>query len=133
MMLYVVFDTNVIVSAMLSHNPQSPTVKVVESISLGKVIPLYNEEILAEYDNVLHRTKFNLKDTDVSNMIGAIIKLGEKVGRIESGKRFPDPADVAFYEAALSKEGSFLVTGNTRHFPQSPIVVTPSELLAIID
>lgn len=92
-MLYVVFDTNVIVSAMLSHNPQSPTVKVVESI----------------------------------------IKLGVQVDRIDSGERFPDPADAVFYEAALSKEGSFLVTGNTRHFPQSPIVVTPSELLAIID
>lgn len=131
-MLYVVFDTNVIVSAMLSHNPQSSTVKVVESIALGKITPLYNEEILAEYDDVLHRTKFNLDEADVSNMIGAVIKLGVRVDRIESGDRFPDPADAAFFEAALSKDGSFLVTGNIRHYPQNPIVVTPSELLAII-
>ena len=105
---------------------------MVESISLGKVIPLFNEEILAEYDEVLHRTKFNLDEADVSNMIGAIIKLGVQVDRIKSGERFPDHADAVFYEVALSKEGSFLVTGNTRHFPQSPIVVTPSVLLAII-
>lgn len=39
-MLYVVFDTNVIVSAMLSHNPLAPTIKVVEAISLGKIVPL---------------------------------------------------------------------------------------------
>lgn len=131
-MLYVVFDTNVIVSAMLSHNPQSSTVKVVESIALGKITPLYNEEILAEYDDVLHRTKFNLDEADVSNMIGAVIKLGVRVDRIESGERFPDPADAVFFEAALSKDGSFLVTGNTRHYPRNPIVLTPSELLAII-
>ena len=60
MSLFVVFDTNVIVSAMLSNNPNAPTVKVVEAISQEKVIPLYNEEILVEYRKVLHRTKFNL-------------------------------------------------------------------------
>lgn len=131
-MLYVVFDTNVIVSAMLSHNPQSPTVKVVEAISLGKVIPLYNEEILAEYENVLHRTKLNLDDTDVSNMIGGIIKLGVRVNKTKSDVTFPDFTDAVFYELALSREGSFVVTGNTKHFPKIPIVVTPSELLEMI-
>ena len=33
MRLFVVFDTNVIVSAMLSSNPNASTVKVVEAIS----------------------------------------------------------------------------------------------------
>lgn len=37
-----------------------------------------------------------------------------------------------FYEIALSKEGSFLVTGNQKHFPISPIVVTPAEMLQIL-
>lgn len=45
---------------------------------------------------------------------------------------FPDPKDIVFYEVALSKEGSFLVTGNTKHFPKEPIVVTPAEMLEII-
>ena len=131
-MLYVVFDTNVIVSAMLSHNPLAPTIKVVEAISLGKIVPLYNEEILSEYDDVLHRTKFNLLDRDVAAMIGTIIKLGIRVDRTDSGQPFADLSDAVFYEVALSKEGSFLVTGNLKHFPQNPIVVTPSELLEMI-
>ena len=38
-----------------------------------------------------------------------------------------------FYEIALSKEGAYLVTGNTKHFPATPIVVTPAELLRIIE
>lgn len=39
---------------------------------------------------------------------------------------------VVFYEVALSKEGSYVVTGNQKHFPKSPIVVTPAEMLQII-
>lgn len=131
-MLYVVFDTNVIVSAMVSHNPNAATVKVVEAISLGKIVPLYNGDILAEYDDVLHRTKFNLLDRDVSSMIGTIIKLGMPMDRTESKETLVDLSDLVFYEVALSKEGAFVVTGNLKHFPRSPIVVTPSELLMMI-
>ena len=29
-------------------------------------------------------------------------------------------------------DGAFLVTGNTRHFPKKPYVVTPAEMLQII-
>ena len=50
----------------------------------------------------------------------------------ESGELFPDPKDAVFYEVALSKEDSYLVTGNTKHFPTSPIVVTPAEMLEIL-
>lgn len=131
-MLYVVFDTNVIVSAMVSHNPNAATVKVVEAISLGKIVPLYNEEILAEYDDVLHRAKFNQLDRDVSSMIGTIIKLGMLMDRTESKETLVDLSDLVFYEVALSKEGALVVTGNLKQFPQSPIVVTPSELLMMI-
>ena len=130
--MYVVFDTNVIVSAMLSHNPNAATVKVVEAISLGKIVPLYNEDVLAEYDDVLHRAKFNLLDRDVSSMIGTIIKLGMPMDRTESKETLVDLSDLVFYEVALSKEGAFVVTGNLKHFPRSPIVVTPSELLMMI-
>jgi putative PIN family toxin of toxin-antitoxin system len=132
MSLFVVFDTNVIVSAMLSSNPNASTVKVVETISQGKVIPLYNDEILNENRNVLHRKKFNLRPSIVTNMIASIIRLGVKVDRTPTDETFVDLSDVAFYEVALSKEGSFVVTGNTRHFPRSPIVVTPAELLAMM-
>lgn len=132
MSLFVVFDTNVIVSAMLSNDPNASTVQVVKAISQGKVIPLYNDEILAEYKEVLHRTKFNLLPPVVSAIIDSIINLGVKVKRTPTKETFIDLNDVVFYEVALSKEGSFVVTGNTKHFPHNPIVVTPAELLAMI-
>ena len=36
------------------------------------------------------------------------------------------------YEVAMSKEDAYLVTGNKKHFPNKPIVVTPAEMLEIL-
>ena len=36
-------------------------------------------------------------------------------------------------EFRLSKEDSFLVTGNIKHFPKKPFIVTPAEMLTIIN
>ena len=130
MSLFVVFDTNVLVSAMLSNNPNASMVKVVESISQGKVIPLYNDEILVEYSEVLHRVRFNLQPSIVNSIMDSIIRLGVKVDRTPTDETFVDLSDSVFYEVALSKEVSFVETGNTKHFPHNPIVVTPAELLA---
>ncbi len=52
--------------------------------------------------------------------------------RVPSQEHFPDPKDVVFYEVALSKDDAYLVTGNKKHFPQKPIVVTPAEMLEIL-
>lgn len=132
MSLHVVIDTNVIVSAMITPHPNASTVQVMRAISQRKIIPVYNEEIIAEYDDVLHRPKFNLLKPVVANTIGAIVKLGINVSRMESKDDFIDLKDVVFYEVALSKKGSYLVTGNVKHFPKSPIVVTPNELLSLL-
>ena len=133
MKVYAVIDTNVLVSAMLTHNLESATTKTIEAIVTGKIMPLYNPEIIEEYEDVLYRKKFDLDNDDVSQMIRFIIQVGINIERTKSNEVFPDPSDAVFYEVALSKEGSFVVTGNLKHFPKSPIVVTPSEILEIIN
>ena len=40
--------------------------------------------------------------------------------------------DIVFYGVALSQEDSFQVTGNIKHFPKKPFIVTPAEMLTII-
>ena len=50
----------------------------------------------------------------------------------ESGEPFPDSDDRVFYEVALSKDGAYMVTGNLKHFPKTPIVVTPAEMMKIV-
>ena len=129
---YAVFDTNVLVSAMITTNSQSPTVKVMEKVAEGHIIPIYNYEIITEYDVVLHRGKFNLREHDIATMIEMIMECGILLPRTTAVEEFIDADDAVFYEVALSKEGAYLVTGNIKHFPKVPIVVTPAEMLAIV-
>ena len=58
-MIYAVIDTNVLVSALLTSNPEAATVKVMEALFCGRFIPLYNEEIFDEYVDVLNRPRFH--------------------------------------------------------------------------
>ena len=132
MKVYAVIDTNVIVSSILSSHSDSATVLVRDNILDGKLIPLFNEDILAEYKDVLNRPKFKFPSSLVKAVLDAITSIGLYMDRTESGELFPDPKDAVFYEVALSKEDSYLVTGNIKHFPKSPIVVTPAEMLEIL-
>lgn len=131
-MLYAVIDTNVLVSALLSSHDDSSTVVVRNHILEGTIVPLYNEEIYQEYLDVLHRPKFQFPTGKIDDILDAVTRNGLILGRTRTEEVIPDPKDVVFYEVALSKEGSYLVTGNTKHFPKTPIVVTPAELLEII-
>ena len=131
-MIYAVIDTNVLVSALLSRYADAATVQVVAAISKSGICPLYNKEILDEYTEVLSRPKFGLPSRTVTSIITKIQDVGIAEERIQSTEHFPDPKDVVFYEVALSKEEAYLVTGNTKHFPKTPIVVTPTEMLDIL-
>lgn len=131
-MVYAVIDTNVLVSALFSIHPDSATVIVRDMIADGEIVPLFNDEILNEYRAVLSRPKFHFPPILVDAMMEMVLEKGIHLDRTRSEEVFPDPKDVVFYEVALSKEGSYLVTGNVKHFPKSPIVVTPAELLEIL-
>lgn len=109
---FAVFDTNILVSALISRRSDTAVVLALEAMLSGDVIPLYNDEILQEYDNVLHREKFHLPDALVDATIRQIKEDGIASERVHTEEAFPDPTDIVFYEVALSKEDSFLVTGN---------------------
>ena len=133
MKIYAVIDTNVIVSALLSHYNDTATVVLMRKIIRGEVIPLYNESILNEYIEVLNRKKFSFTESMISATLKVIKDYGIILDNTESDVSLPDPKDLVFYEVALSKDDSFLVTGNIKHFPKKPFIVTPTEMLAIIN
>ena len=132
--VFAVIDTNVIVSALLSrNNKESNTAKIFDAVLDGKITPLYNYEILDEYVEVLGRSKFPFRKEDV-NLVETLMRT---VGiRLERTTTFegvlPDPKDVVFYEVTLSKDDAYLVTGNIKHFPKKPFVVTPAEMVEIL-
>ena len=132
-MIHAVIDTNVLVSALLTSKSDTATVQVLEAIMNGQIIPLYNEEIISEYVIVLNRPTFNFSEEKVDLYINAIIQKGLLASRIPSDIDFPDADDAVFYEVALSKEDAYVVTGNLKHFPKTPIVVTPAEMIEILN
>ena len=65
MVYYAVIDTNVFISALLSKRADAATVRVLDAMFGGKIVPLYHGDILAEYDEVLHRSKFHFKEETI--------------------------------------------------------------------
>lgn len=131
----VVIDTNVIVSALLSKHSDASTVQVINALLDDQITPIYNDEILAEYNEVLHRKKFHFPESTIQATLHYLQKYGIYADRLSTNENLPDPKDLVFYEVCMAKrdEDSMLVTGNMKHFPAKPFIVTPGELLKIIN
>lgn len=128
---YAVFDTNVLVSSLLTKRADSPTVQLLDYVLEGRIVLLYNESIICEYEDVLHRSHFAFPEERVRDLIN-MVKCGLYLDPTESGEVFIDKDDKVFFEVALSKDDGYIVTGNTKHFPKSTIVVTPAEMVQIV-
>ena len=134
MMYYAVIDTNVLVSAMLRWD--SVPGCVLEHAFIGNIIPLLNGQVLKEYIEVLRRPKFHFDEEKINIIIDGMTKRGVFVDAEDTGIILPDPKDAVFYEIVMEKrkcEEAFLVTGNIKHFPTEPYIVTPREMLTILE
>ena len=132
MKFYAVIDTNVLVSALLSNKSDAATVMVLQSVENGEICPLIHEEILKEYEDVLGRAKFCLPSHLTHYVIQKIKEVGLESERVPTSEDIPDAKDIVFYEVTLSKDDAYLITGNKKHFPQKPIVVSPAEMIDIL-
>ncbi|MCQ2050533.1 MAG: PIN domain-containing protein [Candidatus Saccharibacteria bacterium] len=134
-MILATFDTNVLVSSLLTHRDDSATVTVVRMMLEGKIVPLYNDEILCEYSEVLRRSKFHFPEARVQFLLDSIVAFGMNTNRLETGLLFPDMDDLVFYEVTMSKteDDAYLITGNIRHFQKQSNIVTPAEMLEIVN
>ena len=131
-MVYAVIDTNVFVSALITHNSNASTARVLENLLLHRIIPLYNDDIIKEYDEVLHRAKFKLSNDQICTVIELVKQNGIDSSRFPYAGEMPDEDDRVFYEVCLSKEDSFLLTGNLKQFPKEPQVITAAEMMEIL-
>ena len=131
-MVYAVVDTNVLVSALWTRNPLAATRRVLDLLLVGEIVPLYNAEMLEEYRDVLNRPKFPFDAHEVDDLIGFIMEIGVDTERTKYDELMPDEDDRVFYEISLTVEDSFLVTGNLKHYPKVPKVVTPAELIELL-
>lgn len=133
MKYYVVLDTNVVVSALF--NISSVPGMILQEALAGRVIPLLHEDILDEYNDVLHRPKFKFDRRDIEIALTGLIKRGIFLDAATIEDYVPDPDDAIFYEVVMEARettDAYLVTGSIKHFPVKPYVVTPKEMLEIL-
>jgi len=121
-----VLDTNVLVSALLT--PDGNPAEVYKMFLSQTLRLVYSPAILAEYLDVLHRPRLKIPCEAADKVLEAIRRYGVVVEPAPSEQAMADEDDRAFYDAA-KHAGACLVTGNKRHFPDDPFIVTPAELL----
>ena len=133
MRYYAVIDTNVLVSAMLKWN--SAPGNVMELAFDGPIIPLLHKKIVEEYREVLSRPKFHLTEDIVRDVLDGLESKGLYVDAETVEIDLPDPKDRIFYEVTMEgrkTESAYLVTGNIKHFPNKPFIVTPRQMIDMI-
>lgn len=136
MKYYAVIDTNVLVSALLSSHNDAATVQLVGKMISGEIVPVYSFEIMSEYKEVLSRRKFKFDKNLTDYLLSAVCHFGLMVEPSATGVTLPDRKDLPFYEVVMEKRKSddaYLVTGNSKHFPAASFIVTPNEMLRIIN
>lgn len=95
--IFVVIDTNVVVSAFFSRDGKSNPAIIINKIIDREITPLYNEEILAEYREVLSRIEFNFEPDKIHDIISAFREYGLDTERTSIvDEDFPDPDDIVF-------------------------------------
>lgn len=131
---YAVIDTNVLVSSLLKGN-SLPGI-ILKLIKNKTIIPLFNDEILNEYKEVLLRNKFGFSQEKVEKTL-KIFESGINYTRTKTNELFFDEDDIVFYEIVLTSikrhKNSYLITGNKKHYPNKFYVVNPREMIEIIN
>ena len=129
----VVIDTNILVSALLSSHEDSATVKVLRLLFSGRIIPVITADIVSEYSDVLSRSKFGFPKDIVSVLLAEIQRKAIIIAPSHTDDKLPDEKDRPFFEAMLFDDEYFLVTGNTKHFPEHKRIMTARRFIDLIE
>ena len=117
----IVLDINVLVSGLL---PFGASAQIVRMVASGHLVVCYDARVLAEYEDVLHRAKFDFPEAAVSALLDQIEGEGIALATTPLGTSLPDRDDEPFLEVAVAAnietpdEPVALVTGNSKHYPE---------------
>jgi putative PIN family toxin of toxin-antitoxin system len=107
----VVFDTNVLISAILFGG--SPR-KCLEHAIEGEIELYLSKEIIREVEGVLSREKFNIAEENLRYIISSLDSIAEFVSpktKLDIIKK--DPQDNKILECAIESEADFIISGDT--------------------
>jgi putative PIN family toxin of toxin-antitoxin system len=134
MTLRIVIDTNVLVSALIQ--PKGIPASLMDGVALRGATLYISEEILAEYCEVLRRPKFvRIDPAHAIRLFEILAAEAIMIAPNRLATAAPHEPDNRFLECAEAADAAYLVTGNTRHFPErygNTKIVTPRQFWDVI-
>ncbi|WP_254565084.1 putative toxin-antitoxin system toxin component, PIN family [Oscillatoria sp. HE19RPO] len=131
-----VFDTNVIVSALLFERGK-PSQSLRYALQHGEI--LLSVELLEELTQVLGRKKFNryLTPEEREAFLDKLIECSRLVENVQTVEVCRDPKDNHILELALSGEAEYIISGDRDLLVLNPFedikILTPEEFLQTIE
>jgi len=132
--LRVVFDTNVVISAMLL--PLSVPRRALDR-AMREGRPLISAATTTELDEVIHLPRFDkyLSEEERIEFLTTLVHEAELVNVVETVTDCRDPRDNKFLELAVSGRATHIVTGDSDLLVLHPfrgiIVVSPNSFLTL--
>lgn len=133
-----IVDTSVLVAGLISTQPASPVVWVVDAMLQGRLIYLLSPELLSEYRTVLLRPKLmrrhGLDEEQIDQVLTELT--ANAVWRepvLETDHPAPDPGDDHLWALLATEPGACLVTGDcllVENPRPGSTVITASEYVA---
>jgi putative PIN family toxin of toxin-antitoxin system len=132
-MIRLVLDTNVLVSANLSHEGLEA---IIVTLALNRKVQLcVSAPVIEEYERVLLYPRLKFVPKEVAALLARLRVSSIVVKPARSVSESSDEAYNRFLECAEAAAADYLVTGNKRHFPKrwkTTVVVNARELLGFI-
>jgi len=129
-----VIDTNIIISGLLK-TPSIPRT-ILDLVSEGVLIPVIHASVMEEYEAVLGRPKFCINPIISQLILNMFQDSGVMIDETVSyNSSLPDEKDRIFYELLLTVQETdvaYLITGNLKHFPTSSFIVSPRQMIELI-
>lgn len=131
----VIVDTNVVVSGLLTRDPDSPPASILDSMLDGSLRFIVSAELVAEYVAVLGRPAVarlhRLSAREVDSIVRAIVLNARVVAPVPSSEEAPDRGDQHLWDLLDAVPGAFLVTGDAalRRSRRRARVLSPAEFL----
>ena len=131
-----IVDTNVLVAGLLTQDPHSPTVYLVDAMVEGSLPFLFSPALVSEYKDVLARPKLSklhkLTAQEQEHFLTELV--ANSIWREPSPSSYtpPDKGDAHLWSLLQSEPKAILVTGDKLLLKQPPkgrLIYTPTDFL----
>ncbi|MBW1702213.1 MAG: putative toxin-antitoxin system toxin component, PIN family [Deltaproteobacteria bacterium] len=136
----VVVDTNVLISGLITHQPQSPTCLILDWMLEGRLRFVLSIELLSEYRRVLLRPgirKFHkLRETEVDIILNDIAFHGILREAPLPVEHAPDRGDDHLWALMAAQAGTVLITGDKallKNPPDFAGVISPLVFVRMVE